>query len=107
MSQLHQATESFYNCFLLVFTGYRPKTHDLESLNSLCASQSNEFLSIFPKINQQQKDSFELLQKAYIDARYNKDYQISKDQLLYLQSKVKKLRDLVFALCSEAIEWWW
>ena len=46
--ELHQATESFYNCALLTLTSYKSKSHDLEELNQLCAAQSNDFLTVFP-----------------------------------------------------------
>ena len=98
---LHQATESFYKCSLLVLTGYKPKSHDLKELNSLAASQNNQFLIIFPLATKEQKDCFELLQKAYIEARYNKNYKITKEQLEYLVGRVERLREVVKGVCEE------
>jgi predicted nucleotidyltransferase/HEPN domain-containing protein len=100
---LHQVTESLYNCTLLVLTGYKPKSHDLEDLNRLCATQLNDFLAIFPLATDEQKQSFKLLQKAYIEARYNKHYKITKEQLEYLQSRISKLKSLVENICKERI----
>lgn len=102
--QLHQATEHLYNCALLVLTNYKPKLHDLEGLNRLCASRSNEFLSIFPCANKEQEEAFELLQKAYVDARYNKNYTITKEQLEYLFSRVEALKELVERKCGEVFK---
>lgn len=101
--QLHQATESLYNCALLTLTSYKPKSHDLEELNQLCATQSNDFLTVFPLATQDQKDCFKLLQKAYIDARYNKHYKISKEQLSYLMMRVDQLKNVVEKVCKEKI----
>ena len=100
---LHQATESLFNCALLVLTGYKPKTHDLEELNKLSSSQSTKFLNIFPKATAAQKQSFDLLQAAYIDARYNKNYKISQEQLEYLVERVEMLREVVREVCGEKI----
>ena len=100
---LHQATESLYNCALLTLTSYKPKSHDLEELNQLCAAQSNDFLTIFPLATEEQKESFKLLQKAYIDARYNKHYKISKEQLEYLIARVDRLKRLVEEVCKGKI----
>jgi uncharacterized protein len=100
---LHQATESLYNCTLLTLTGYKPKSHDLKDLNHLCAIQSNDFLKIFPLATEEQKQSFKLLQKAYIDARYNKNFKITKDQLEYLISRVEGLKSLVKSVCKERV----
>jgi HEPN domain-containing protein/predicted nucleotidyltransferase len=101
---LHQATESLLNCYLLVTTGYKPKTHDLEKLISLCASQNSDFLAIFPLANTEQQQNFELLKNAYVDARYSKDYQISEQQLNYLIERVAKLQALTKSLCQQHID---
>jgi HEPN domain-containing protein len=101
---LHQATESLLNCYLLVTTGYKPKTHDLEKLISLCASQNSGFLSIFPLANIEQEQNLELLKNAYVDARYSKDYQINEQQLNYLIERVEKLQALTKSLCQQHID---
>jgi predicted nucleotidyltransferase/HEPN domain-containing protein len=100
---LHQATENLYNCALLTLTGYKPKSHDLEELNQLCATQSNDFLTIFPQATETQKSCFNLLQKAYIDARYNKHYVITKEQLEYLIVRDERLKLLVEDICRRKI----
>lgn len=100
---LHQATEHFYNCALLVLTNYKPKTHDLIELNKLCSAQSNDFLKIFPQATEDQKESFKLLNKSYIDARYNKHFTITKEQLEYLTKRVEGLREVVEKICEGKI----
>jgi predicted nucleotidyltransferase/HEPN domain-containing protein len=100
---LHQTTESLYNCTLLTVGGYKPKSHDLIELNKLCCIHSHDFLTTFPTATKEQQDCFNLLQKAYIDARYNKSYVITKDQLEYLIGRVEKLKGLVEGVCKEKI----
>jgi predicted nucleotidyltransferase/HEPN domain-containing protein len=100
---LHQATESLYNCTLLTLGGYKPKSHDLIELNKLCCVHSHDFLTTFPTATKEQQDCFNLLQKAYIDARYNKSYVITKDQLEYLIGRVEKLKGLVERVCRDKI----
>lgn len=97
---LHQATESFYNCVLLTIGGYKPKSHDLEELNQICALYSHDFLTIFPQVQKEQKECFEILQQSYIDARYNKNFHISKKQLNYLNARIESLKDLVKNICE-------
>lgn len=100
---LHQAAESLYNCVLLVLTGYKPKSHDLEQLGKLAAAQSNKFLTIFPTATEDQIRCFKLLNKAYIDARYNKNFRITKDQLYYLESRVEILKEFATEVCQSRI----
>ncbi len=98
---LHQAAEGFYSCCLLTLGGYKPKSHDLKELNQLCAIYSHDFLTIFPQASTEQKECFKLLQQAYVEARYNKNYKITKPQLEYLISKVEKLKALVEGFCGK------
>ena len=100
---LHQATESLYNCTILVCTGYKPRTHYLSKLGKDCATQSLKFLSIFPQIKKEDKKCFELLQSAYVDARYDKKYSITKEQLKYLFNRIEMLKKVTKAICEEEI----
>ncbi len=98
---LHQATERYYTAVLLVYTGYRPKTHDIQKLGEMAAQINEKFKTVFPFIDPESKARFELLKKAYIDARYQKTYTIGKEDLEYLAKRVEVLRDLVKEVCEE------
>jgi len=52
----------------------------------------------------EQDERFKLLKKAYIDARYKKDYKITKKQLEYLAKRVKLLQRLTKTICKEKME---
>ncbi|WP_261763454.1 hypothetical protein [Rickettsia parkeri] len=39
-----------------------------------------ELLKVFLQSSSEQKECFELLEKAYVDARYDKNYRISREQ---------------------------
>jgi uncharacterized protein len=101
--QLHQATERYYGAIQLVFTGYKPKTHDIEDLGALAKACNMEFGKVFPKSSKQEHDRFELLRKAYVDARYNMDYSITKEDLDYLSERVRLLRALTKQICGNKI----
>jgi uncharacterized protein len=102
--QLHQTVERYYNAIQLVFTGYKPKTHDLEILGQLAKSQNLEFDKVFLKATVQERQRFSLLKKAYVDARYKADYKISKEDLEYLSDRVQLLRDLTDRICKVKID---
>jgi predicted nucleotidyltransferase/HEPN domain-containing protein len=101
--QLHQAVEHFLGCVLLVFTYYKPKTHKLDILIKLCANQNHQFLKIFPRDTKEEINCFNLLNSAYIDARYEEDYQISQEQLKYLMKQVKELKVTTQKTCKDKI----
>jgi len=101
---LHQAVERFYGAVMLVFTGYKPKRHNIETLGRRVSGCDTAFLKVFPRATKQQDERFKLLKKAYIDARYKKDYKITKKQLEYLAKRVKLLQKLTKKICKEKIE---
>ncbi|MBU6184545.1 MAG: HEPN domain-containing protein [Rickettsiales bacterium] len=100
---LHQATESFYSAILLVFTGYKPRLHDIEKLGSLASNYSDELLKIFPRDTKEQEEKFVLLKSAYTEARYNKNYKITEEQLLYLIKRIEKLKSITEEICTRRI----
>lgn len=101
---LHQSVERYYGALQLVFTGYKPKTHDIEVLGKLAKSQDIEFGKVFPRATPQERQRFNLLRRAYIEARYNLDYRITKEELEYLAERVQILRDLTAQICKKKIE---
>jgi HEPN domain-containing protein/predicted nucleotidyltransferase len=101
---LHQAVENFYSTVLLVLTNYKPKGHDLEEYGRLAASQEPVLNAVFPRDTEEQKHRFELLQKAYVEARYEKNYTITKEDLEWLAERVKQLRALTEGVCKKWIE---
>jgi HEPN domain-containing protein len=102
--ELHQATERYYHALILVFTGYKPKTHDLKELGRQAKNFNPEFTKVFPKCTKKEKRLFELLQKAYVDARYKRDYSIEIEELEYLGQRVEVLKELTERICANKIE---
>jgi HEPN domain-containing protein/predicted nucleotidyltransferase len=101
---LHQTTERFYMCILLVYTDYKPKLHDLEKLNKQVCMVDDRFKAVFPRSTPEEDRMFILLKKAYIDSRYKLDYTITREELEYLGSRVLKLRELSEIACKEKID---
>ncbi len=103
--QLHQATECFYSAVLLVFTGYKPKTHNLQKLRNYAKHISVDLYQIFrtPILDEHEFHLFDLLKRGYIDARYKLDYIITETELKELIDKVEGMKVLVKNLCTEKI----
>ena len=100
---LHQATERYYHSALLVFTGYKQRTHDIELLGELSGQQHALMANVLPKAAPDDKHLFDLLKKAYIDARYSMSYRITAEELTELQKRVLVLADRVRAACLDKI----
>ena len=101
---LHQATERSYKAIVLVFTNYNPNEHYLIILSHKAGKYERELRNIFPRETDEQEELFNLLDYAYIDARYDPNYKITKKQLEYLAKRVKILQQLTEKICIAKIE---
>jgi uncharacterized protein len=101
---LSQVTESLYFAVLVVFTGYKLKSHNIEKISQLAEKVVPDLKEVFPSSTAEQREIFDLLKKAYIEARYKQNYEISLDQLEQLSSCIKVLFSKVSKHCSEYIE---
>ncbi|WP_257667530.1 HEPN domain-containing protein [Parapedobacter tibetensis] len=102
---LHQATECFYSTALLVFTGYKPKTHNLQKLRNYAKHISVELYAVFhtPALDDQERHLFDLLKRGYVEARYKPDYGITAEELRILIGTVTRMQDVVGRICREKI----
>jgi len=101
---LHQTAECFYTAILMVFTDYRPKTHDIELLGKLAAAIETKLVTVFPKGTDEEKRRFELLKSAYVEARYDENYSITREELEWLGKRVSKLQKLAASICKKKLK---
>lgn len=101
---LHQATEAAYACFLLVRTLYFPRSHNIKFLRSLAEDKDHRLVEAWPRATRVDRRRFELLKRAYVEARYSSSYEIAGDDLDAIAASVKRLRDIVEQLCRERLE---
>ncbi|MES2208478.1 MAG: HEPN domain-containing protein [Pseudomonadota bacterium] len=101
---LHQVAERLISALLLVVVYYKPNTHNLLKLYRKASAIDQRFSKVFPQDSEEEKRLFELLRKAYVDARYKKTYTITKDELLKLQKRVKQVQALTEEICKKTIE---
>jgi hypothetical protein len=100
---LHQAAEAAYACFLLTSTFYFPRSHNIKFLRSLTEDKEPRLIEAWPRAGKADRRRFELLKRAYVEARYSANYNISIEDLDALYTCVKRLRDLVEQQCQERI----
>ena len=100
---LHQATETYYRTMGLVYDNYSPKLHDLEVFIVKTKSYSRDLVTIFPQDTDFNKNTFKLLCDAYIGARYNLSYIVTKEELEYMTERIEMLKTISHRLCEERI----
>lgn len=100
---LHQAVETAYACFLLVRTLYFPRSHNIKFLRSLAEQGEPRLIAAWPRESRLDRRRFELLKRAYVEARYSTSYEIGSEDLEALATQAAALRDLVEAVSRERL----
>jgi predicted nucleotidyltransferase/HEPN domain-containing protein len=101
---LHQATERAYICYLLVRTLYFPRSHNIKFLRSLAEDSEPRLIEAWPRERRLDRRRFQLLKRAYVEARYSTAYDISVDELFAILASVRKLRDTVAQVGRERLD---
>lgn len=103
---LHQATENLFKTADLVFTLYTSKHHGLRKLRLRVRPNIPEVKEIFPLRTKAEKDIFDLLCRAYVEARYNPGFVVTKEDMDALIPRVEQFRDMVEKACREQMEYY-
>ena len=101
---LHQACENYYYAIRLSFTLRNNKQHNLSKLSSSVKKYSDDLITVFPQNTPEEKRLFTLLKAAYVDARYNPHFVVTKEDIDALIPKVEHLRDITERICEERIK---
>lgn len=101
---LHQACENFFYALRLVYTLKNSKQHNLSKLLGATNKYSSQLKKIFPRNTKEEKRLFDLIRLAYIEARYNKNFVVTKEDIDALVPKVERLRDVTEQVCKAQIE---
>nr|WP_301707490.1 HEPN domain-containing protein [uncultured Alistipes sp.] len=103
---LHQAAENLLRVIPMVFILYGHKSHNLSELMNAVKKHTTEIFKVFPRDTEEEKRLFDLLQRAYIESRYNPDFEITKEDIDALIPKVEQLRSIVERTCRERIAYY-
>lgn len=101
--ELHQACERFYFSITLVYTNYRPKTHKLLELGAMVKEYSRDLSTVFPQNTDFERHCYDLLCRAYIEARYNLDFVVTKEEFEYMIARTEALKEITKRICLEQI----
>lgn len=101
---LEQVFEFCYKCVGYVFTHYAPDEHDLFKLRETAEKYESSLIKIFPIDKLSEKDDFDKLSRAYIGARYIKDYEVDKSEIERWKTEAEKLLVATEHSCKAKIE---
>lgn len=62
--------------------------------------------SVFPRGNKDDQRLFDLLKRAYVEARYNPKFEVTKENIQILTDKTQALRDITDRTCTDRMEYY-
>ncbi len=71
-----------------------------------CKAYTTELCKAFPRNTSEEERLFDLLQRSYIESRYNPDFEITKDDIRALVPKVERLKQIVEKACRDRIAYY-
>ena len=101
--QLHQAAEAIYRMVLLTVTLYAPATHHLGKLRQRCEAIDPRLAEAWGPERKPFKRYFELLHRAYVEARYSPAYETNVEILSWQADRIARLLELADASCQERL----
>jgi len=101
---LHQAAEAVYRMLLLTVTQYAPATHHLGKLRQHCEAIDPRLAEAWEPQKKPYKRYFELLRRAYVEARYSPAYETSPEILKWQAERIGRLLDIADASCRERLD---
>ena len=103
---LHQVVEHLLKAIPLVFILYGHKEHELDTLIEKCKAYTLELVKVFPLDTEEEKHHFELLERSYIEARYNDKFVVPKEVVDALVPKVDLLFNIVEDVCRKQFDYY-
>jgi len=95
---LQQAVEFTYKCFLNILRGKDMKCHSLSTLRGNIRRGAAKLIGVFSKEEEEELFYLDFLEKGYCEARYNREYRVDKELVLWLRQKVWELHSTAFDL---------
>ena len=102
--KMHQDCENYKNANRMTFNLLNIKQQNLSKLSSATKRYSEDLATVFPQDTLEEKRLFTLLKSAYVEARYNPYFVVTKEDIDALVPKVELLRDITKQICTAKIK---
>jgi HEPN domain-containing protein len=103
MFMLQQAVETTFRTTAIALYGNERRTHSIRSLKKFNQRLTPQLNDIFPGGLPDEERLLQLLEDAYLQARYNLHYQVSEQDLHIISSRVFRLLELAEAVFEERL----
>lgn len=101
---LHQSIEQAYSAMLLVKTLYSPASHNIKFLRGLVEDMEPDVIDIWPRDQQRYVSWFNIVNAAYVKARYSPHFEISEEAVEWLVGRTALLIETVERSCRQHLQ---
>jgi HEPN domain-containing protein len=104
---LQQAAELTLRTFILALTGKEVRTHSILTFKKYCRRLAPELNTIFPGNTEEEEKLLQLLEKAYLNGRYARTFDVEEEMLAVLFERVALLQSTakeLFGRIMDALE---
>ncbi|ACP22411.1 putative nucleotidyltransferase protein (plasmid) [Sinorhizobium fredii NGR234] len=101
--ELHQSIETAYSCLLLTLSNYSPPSHNLKFLRGLAEDRDRRLVDAWPRDQHRFTAWYNILNEAYVKARYSKHFEITDEALAWLLEQTEHLHRMVMLICKERL----
>jgi HEPN domain-containing protein len=98
---LHQATELTCRSLVLSLNGYDLKTHKIRTFRKHLRRCASRLLTIFRDDTEEEKNLLDILEKGYVDARYEDDFKVEEGVFPLLFERVKLFQDTAYEVVKQ------
>ncbi|WP_145206703.1 nucleotidyltransferase domain-containing protein [Sphingobium sp. B2] len=99
----HQATEKLYRCVLTTLTFYAPRSTNIVFLRGMAEGLDRRLFDAWPRATHAERAMYQKLKDAYRKGQHSKHFEISSEELVWLQGRIQILGELVHEVCSGRI----
>lgn len=99
----HQATEKLYRCVLTTLTFYAPRSTNIIFLRGMAEGLDRRLFDAWPRATHAERAMYQKLKDAYRKGQHSKHFEISSEELIWLQGRIQILGELVHEVCSGRI----
>ncbi len=98
-----QSTENLYKCVLSTLTFYAPRNPNIQFLRQMAEGLDRRLFDAWPRATRAERAMFQKLKDAYRKGQHSKHFEISREELDWLRSRIHVLGERVHDVCTDRI----
>jgi len=100
---LHQTCEHLYQCVAWALALHGRRSHSLDELRDVAEQLEPRLAAAWPRAARFERHAFGCIRRAYVEARYGRDFTVAPAALAWAMERVVILDRIVTTVCEERL----